>query len=60
MWFTQLLEEYKSIMVKLAVKPESIEHIFDIRDWIETIPLSIRTLEETCKRYVLVSFLKLN
>lgn len=47
-------------MVKLAVKPESIEHIFDIRDWIETIPLSIRTLEETCKRYVLVSFLKLN
>lgn len=41
-------------MVKLAVKPDSIEHIFDIRDWMETIPMSVKSLEETCKRYLLV------
>ncbi|ENN83116.1 hypothetical protein YQE_00523, partial [Dendroctonus ponderosae] len=48
-----LLQEYKNVMVKLAVKPESIEHIFEIRDWMETIPMSVKSLEETCKRYLL-------
>ncbi|KAL1506671.1 hypothetical protein ABEB36_005994 [Hypothenemus hampei] len=48
-----LLQNYKDIMVKLSVKPESIEHIFEIRDWMETIPMSVKSLEETCKRYLL-------
>lgn len=49
-----VLQEYKSLMIKLAEKPESIEHIFEIRDWLETIPMSIRTQEELTKRYLLV------
>lgn len=41
-------------MVKLAEKPDSIEHIYEIRDWMETIPMTVRTLEEQTRRYVLV------
>ncbi|KAF7272031.1 hypothetical protein GWI33_015147, partial [Rhynchophorus ferrugineus] len=48
-----LLQEYKNIMIKLAVKPDSIEHIFEIRDWMETVPMTVKSLEENCKRYVL-------
>ncbi|XP_023309976.1 dynein heavy chain 1, axonemal-like [Anoplophora glabripennis] len=49
----EVLEEYKLIMSKLFERPESIEHIFEIRDWMETIPMSVRTQEELCKRYLL-------
>ncbi|KAJ8943655.1 hypothetical protein NQ318_005657 [Aromia moschata] len=48
-----VLAEYKAIMIKLVEKPESIEHILDIRDWMETVPMSIKTQEELCKRYLL-------
>lgn len=48
-----LLEDYKFIMLKLSEKPESIEHIFEIRDWMETIPMTLRTLEEQCRRYMI-------
>ncbi|XP_030766886.1 dynein heavy chain 1, axonemal-like isoform X2 [Sitophilus oryzae] len=48
-----LLQDFKNIMTKLSVKPENIEHIFEIRDWMETVPLTVKSLEENCKRYLL-------
>lgn len=46
-------------MTKLFERPDSIEHIFEIRDWMETIPMSVRTQEELCKRYLLVNFVEI-
>ncbi|CAH1982455.1 unnamed protein product [Acanthoscelides obtectus] len=51
--FEDILEEYRKIMVKLAEKPEHIERILEIRDWIETVPMSVRSLDESVKRYLL-------
>nr|CAI5840362.1 unnamed protein product [Callosobruchus analis] len=51
--FEDILNEYRLIMIKLAEKPENIEHIFDIRDWIETVPMSVRSLDDSVKRYLL-------
>ncbi|OAD57478.1 Dynein heavy chain 1, axonemal [Eufriesea mexicana] len=41
-----ILEEYTQIRYKLKEVPQSIEHIFEIREWMETIPLRVRDLEE--------------
>lgn len=50
-----MIQEYKYVMLKLGEKPSSIEHIYEIRDWMETIPMTVRTQEELMKRYLLVS-----
>lgn len=49
-----MLQEYKGLMVKLAVKPDGIEHIYEIRDWMETIPMTVRQQDELTRRYMLV------
>lgn len=41
-----ILEEYTQIRYKLREAPQSIEHIFEIRDWMETIPLRVQNLDE--------------
>lgn len=41
-----ILEEYRQMRYKLKEVPQSIEHIFEIRDWMETIPLRVQNLEE--------------
>lgn len=51
----KVLDEYRRIMVHLAEKPDTIERIFEIRDWMETIPMTVRTQDELTRRYCLVS-----
>lgn len=41
-----ILGNYTEIRVKLKETPQSIEHIFEIRDWMETIPFRVQQLEE--------------
>lgn len=41
-----ILEEYRQMRYRLKEVPQSIEHIFEIRDWMETIPLRVQNLEE--------------
>ena len=41
-----ILEEYRQMRYRLREVPQSIEHIFEIRDWMETIPLRVQNLEE--------------
>nr|XP_012140860.1 PREDICTED: dynein heavy chain 1, axonemal [Megachile rotundata] len=41
-----ILDEYTQIRFKLKEIPQSIEHIFEIRDWMETIPLRVMELQE--------------
>ncbi|KAG5868936.1 Dynein heavy chain 1, partial [Gonioctena quinquepunctata] len=49
----ELLEEFKQIMIRLARKPDNIERVFEMRDWMETIPMSVKTLEELTRKYVM-------
>lgn len=45
-------------MRRLGEKPDTIERVFEIRDWMETIPMSIRSSVEVTRRYILVSINK--
>ncbi|XP_056631499.1 dynein axonemal heavy chain 1-like [Diorhabda sublineata] len=49
----EVLYEYQKIMNKLAEKPDSIERVYEMRDWIETIPMTLRQLDDTTRRYVM-------
>lgn len=40
-------------MIKLNEKPHSIEHIYEIKDWMETIPINLKQLEDVARRYIL-------
>ncbi|RZF35265.1 hypothetical protein LSTR_LSTR015915 [Laodelphax striatellus] len=47
------MEEYSDIYQRLNTKPTSIEHILEIKDWIETIPVSVKAQEDIIRRYLL-------
>lgn len=47
-------------MRRLGERPDTIERVFEIRDWMETIPMSLRSLDEITRRYILVSIKKQN
>ncbi|XP_076380684.1 dynein axonemal heavy chain 1 [Megalopta genalis] len=40
-----VLDDYRDIRIKLKEQPQSIEHVFEIREWMETIPLRVQELE---------------
>ncbi|KAJ8728552.1 hypothetical protein PYW07_006248 [Mythimna separata] len=41
---------YKSIMRKLGEKPNTIEHVFEIREWMESIPFALKTQDDVMKK----------
>ncbi|XP_053995639.1 dynein axonemal heavy chain 1-like [Hylaeus anthracinus] len=41
----KILDDYREIRIKLNEVPQSIEHIFEMREWMETIPLRVQDLE---------------
>ncbi|KAK9870899.1 hypothetical protein WA026_009856 [Henosepilachna vigintioctopunctata] len=49
----EVLDNFSNILLKLREKPDSIEAIFEIRDWMETVPITVKGLEETIRRYVM-------
>ncbi|KAK4887372.1 hypothetical protein RN001_003643 [Aquatica leii] len=49
----EVIQEFKYLYVKLNEKPVSIENIYEIRDWMETIPMTVKTQEELTKKYLL-------
>uniref|UniRef100_A0A6P7GGC4 Dynein heavy chain 1, axonemal-like n=1 Tax=Diabrotica virgifera virgifera TaxID=50390 RepID=A0A6P7GGC4_DIAVI len=49
----EILREFNNIVTKLKEKPDSIERVYEMRDWIETIPMTLKQLEETTRRYVM-------
>jgi hypothetical protein len=51
----EVLVEYNNISEKLGEKPDCIESVFEIRDWMETIPMLVRTQEDLVRRYLIVS-----
>lgn len=46
--------EYRGIYIKLGENPKTIEHVFEIREWIETLPVLIRNQSEVVKRLFMV------
>lgn len=51
--FLDVLEEYNKISEKLNEKPDNIENVFEIREWMETIPMLVRAQEEAVRRYLI-------
>lgn len=45
-----ILNEYKDIHRKLKEDPFNIERVFEIREWMETIPLTVKALDETVQK----------
>ncbi|CAG5057893.1 unnamed protein product [Parnassius apollo] len=41
---------YKSVMRKLGEKPNTIEHVFEIREWMESIPFALKTQDDNMKK----------
>ncbi|XP_054262356.1 dynein axonemal heavy chain 1-like [Macrosteles quadrilineatus] len=48
-----VMEEYKTIYRRLCEKPATIELLVEMREWMETIPLTVRGLDDTARRYLL-------
>ncbi|XP_050527307.1 dynein axonemal heavy chain 1-like [Daktulosphaira vitifoliae] len=46
-------EEYRGINLKLGENPVSIEQVFEIKEWIETIPFLLKNQSDIVQRYVL-------
>lgn len=44
-----VVEEYEAIFKMLSQKPESIEHIFEIREWMETLYETVKSVEEAMR-----------
>ncbi|XP_052749829.1 dynein axonemal heavy chain 1-like isoform X2 [Galleria mellonella] len=41
---------YKGIMRRLGEKPNTIEHVFEIREWMESIPFALKTQDDIMKK----------
>ncbi|XP_045539469.1 dynein axonemal heavy chain 1 [Papilio machaon] len=41
---------YKSVMRKLGEKPNTIEQVFEIREWMESIPFALKTQDDNMKK----------
>ncbi|XP_046395032.1 dynein axonemal heavy chain 1-like [Ischnura elegans] len=49
----EISTEFKMILRKLTDKPISIEQLYDIKDWMETIPLNVKNIEDTLKNVLM-------
>nr|XP_046487754.1 dynein axonemal heavy chain 1-like [Neodiprion pinetum] len=46
----EILSEYKNIQKKLKDEPFNIERVFEMREWMETIPLTVKGLDDTVQK----------
>ncbi|KAK5644094.1 hypothetical protein RI129_007939 [Pyrocoelia pectoralis] len=49
----EVIQEFKFLNSKLIERASSIENIYEMRDWMETIPMTVKTLEELTKKYLM-------
>lgn len=49
-----VLQAYKNVMRRLGEKPNTIEHVFEIREWMESIPFALKTQDDIMKRVTTV------
>lgn len=52
--FTQMCEEYKTIFRRLNEKPATIELLFEMWEWMETIPLTVKGFDDNVQRLLTV------
>ncbi|XP_060806154.1 dynein axonemal heavy chain 1-like [Amyelois transitella] len=45
-----VVQAYKGIMRRLGEKPNTIEHVFEIREWMESVPFALKTQEDIMKK----------
>lgn len=46
----EVLTEFRAIWLKLVTEPESIEDVFEIREWMESLPMTISGILEIMQR----------
>ena len=51
---------YKAMMRKLGEKPNTIEHVFEIREWMESIPFGLKTQDDIMRKVHSVRIFKLS
>lgn len=50
-----VIQAYKNIMRKLGEKPNTIEHVFEIREWMESIAFLLKQQEDIMRKVFTVS-----
>ncbi|KAG6458751.1 hypothetical protein O3G_MSEX011030 [Manduca sexta] len=45
-----VIQAYKGVMRRLGEKPNTIEHVFEIREWMESVPFALKTQDDIMKR----------
>lgn len=50
-----VIQAYKNIMRKLGEKPNTIEHVFEIREWMESIAFLLKQQEDIMRKIFTVS-----
>ncbi|XP_035733901.1 dynein heavy chain 1, axonemal-like [Vespa mandarinia] len=46
----EILDEYIEINVKLKEESKNVEHLFDKKEWMETIPLTVKGIDENMQK----------
>ncbi|XP_071452908.1 dynein axonemal heavy chain 1-like [Hetaerina americana] len=49
----EIISEFKIILRKLTEKPLTIEQLYDMKDWMETVPMGVKNLEESLKNVLM-------
>ncbi|XP_037871312.1 dynein axonemal heavy chain 1 isoform X2 [Bombyx mori] len=45
-----VIQAYRAVMRKLGEKPNTIEHVFEIREWMESVPFALKTQDDIMKK----------
>ncbi|XP_043666184.1 dynein axonemal heavy chain 1-like [Vespula pensylvanica] len=46
----EILDEYTEINAKLKEESRNVEHLFDKKEWVETIPLTVKNIDENTQK----------
>ncbi|XP_041969812.1 dynein axonemal heavy chain 1-like [Aricia agestis] len=46
----EVVAAHRGVLRKLAEKPNSVEHIFEMREWMETIPYALKTQDDIMRK----------
>lgn len=46
----EILDEYIEINAKLKEESRNVEHLFDKKEWVETIPLTVKGIDENIQK----------
>ncbi|KAK6626145.1 hypothetical protein RUM43_006450 [Polyplax serrata] len=48
----ELLEEFDNLMVRMLERPTSIENVFEIKEWLDSVPATVKGYDEVIRRVI--------